>query len=858
MTFDTFEEYQAAEASEKDGLVIVEASKRLMGWAVHSGSIYKLTSFDHPVFSPDSPVQDSGVALTAALSLGAMSAGKYYHDRAAKILYLQASDSVNPNGKFISLTFRLFFSKSGRNLPHDLSTGFDVHWRALLSDTSDFGVELDNQNQLGSAIEGSGSLKFFNDQEFWGPIYDKYYFENQRAYVYSWNPFLPITEAKLIYRGRIQKKTYTPNQVTFELQDMLVALRSPVTLPFLQDYVGARITDTLKLAFQRRLYGYVQGHRPTNIDQILSGYAISGTVSVTDGSTALTGSGTSFLSQLAPDDEVTLFLSAGPQTLSIGTITSNTAADLSEEFSGSDESGVSVTVKPANPTYARNRIFLIAGHPLCEPTTTVTRGITTSMIEVASVQGMRPGDSIVVAGENTSIVRISGLTIKLSTSLATTPSVGDTVTRPAVTNVYLDDQLLTLTTDYTYSAANATLTLNSGCEVNIAKPKKLRGTLTFTSGSRAVTGTGTKLAVDLKVGDWIAGLGEADYFEVLSVTDDANLTLRTPATYTATLTSLVKRPPYYQEGTSILSCDVLGRTDTNLTTGNLLKTAPEIVQDLLTDAGLSALVNTASFALAKSLTNKRVGVAIPKKLGDKSTQKLRDIINELNKSDFGSLVQNEDFELEYHILSPDKPSDMTRLSEVDALSFSIESDSTRIVKTARVNYAFREVDPISKEAVNLQAEATSDNSQYLAGSTNEFKIDTLLVDEADAQIYANRWSFIFEVASSVVKIGTKLQGVRLQIGDKVEIKHEKLYERVGSTAKRKIAAVTLAKKSLSDSSIQLDDLSNAFSQCAVIADNTAVAYSGATEQERAVTGYISDDYGMQGNDPDTFGIGLIW
>jgi hypothetical protein len=75
------------------------------------------------------------------------------------------------------------------------------------------------------------------------------------------------------------------------------------------------------------------------------------------------------------------------------------------------------------------------------------------MIEVASVQGMRPGDSIVVAGENTSIVRISGLTIKLSTSLATTPSVGDTVTRPAVTNVYLDDQLLTLTTDYTYSAA---------------------------------------------------------------------------------------------------------------------------------------------------------------------------------------------------------------------------------------------------------------------------------------------------------------------------------------------------------------------------------------------------------------------
>jgi len=853
---DTFAEYQDAPSSEKEGLLILESSRRLVGWVLHLGSVYKLTSFPHAVLSPDSPLQDSGAALTSAGS-ALLSAGQYYHDRANGILYLRTSDSVNPSGKFLTVTFRLHFSKGGRNLPHDLVTGFDVHWYPMLKDTSDFGVELDNQNQLGSAIEGSGSVQLFNDQDFWRPIYDKYYFENQRAYVYSWSPALPISEAKLIYKGRVVGKSYTPSQITFKLQDMLAELRAPVSLAFLQAVAGVRIPDSLNLAFQRRLYGYVQGHRPTNIDQVLSGFAITGTVAATSGSATITGTGTAFLSQLSPDDELTIFGDT-PVTYSVLAVASNTSATLTEVYVADTASGLSSTLKPSRPTRLRNRVFLIAGHALSEPQTTVVSGATTSQFDVVDATDLIPGDALTVAGENTTVVRVSGNTVKISTSLIARPELGDAVTRQAVTNVYLGERSLTLTTDYTYDASAGTITLSPLAEFNVAPVRGVKGTMAFTSTSRNVVGTGTSFTADIQPGDWVKRSTQADYFEVLSVTDDLNLVIRTAATYTSSGAALVKRPEYFDDGNSILSCDVTGKTVDGLTTGALLRTAPEIVEDLLTSAGLSSLINTASFTAAKELTVKRLGLVIPKRLGDTKAQTLRDVINEVNKSDFGSLIQNEDFELEYHIVSPGKPSSTTRFTESDALSFAIESSSDRIVKTVRVNYAFRETDPVSKAGINSQATKTSNSSQYLARATAEKVFDTLLADETDAQIYANRWSFLFEVASSIVKLGTKLQGSRLQIGDTVELSHEKLYERVGSAAGRKVAAVSRVKKSLEDSSVELDDLSNAFSRVAVITENTAEPYVDATERERAVSGYITDNFGMQGNDADTFGVNLIW
>jgi hypothetical protein len=858
MSISTYSEFQNLESSEKEGLVILEASKRLKGWVVHSGSVYKLTNLPLNVLSPDSPVQDSGVPLVLADSVATVTVGKYYFDRETATLYLRTSDSVNPNGKFISCTFRMFFSMSGVNLPNDLDSGFEVHWHGMLQQTSEFSVGLDNQFQLGTAIEGNGSITLSNDQEFWRPLFDKFYFDNQRAYVYSWNPLLPPSEAKLIFRGLINGKTYSFTQIGFKLADNLSELRAPVPLSFISDYPNSYIPQSRFYAKQRKIYGYLYGHVPSNIDGVGDGYPLPGTFSLSGGGLTLIGSGTNFLSSLTPGDVLILGDDTDENKITIEDISSNTSATITEAYTGLAKSGVTAVIQPQRSKNYANRRFLIAGHALRQPSTTIVSARATTYFEVADSSDVEAGDLILVNGAGATVDRVSGNIIMLATALETIPVAGDTVIRPPVKAVYLNQRRLVVTRDYSVDASTALLTLTSSAEFNVAPIVKIKGLVAFTNASASVVGTGTVFTSDLEPGDWLRASGEGDYFEVLKIDDDTHLTLRTNSTYTASgLAGYAKKPEYFTEGSSVLSCDTLGATDNGTTSGVLLKTAPQIVEKILTDAGLGDVINTASFVTAKSLTSTKIGIAIPRTVDDNKSPLVRDVITRINQSDFGSLIQNADFELEYHILEPEKAT-LTQLKEHDALKFSIDSSSNSLAKISTVKYLLKEADPTTGTVSNVQVSSTSESAQYLAKTIREFSIETCLVTDNDALIFANRWSFIFEVASSLIKIGTKLQAARFKVGDTLDLSHEKLYHRVGSTSSRKIAAIQSISKSVNSVTIELEDLANAFSRCAVISPDAANAWDSASDSEKASYGYITDDYGMQNNDPDTFGGNCIW
>jgi hypothetical protein len=849
----TYSDFQALSKSEKIGLVQLEASKRLMGWVVHSGSVYKLTGFDYAVVAS---IADSGTALTAVSSVAAVTAGKYFNDRANKVLYLRTSDSVNPNGKFLAMIFRMFFANVPVTAPNDLASGTEVAWLPLLKATSQFGMTLDTQYQLGEAIDGSGSITFENDQAFWKPIFDKVYFENQRISIYSWNRDLPISEIKLIYRGRIYGKTYAFDSVTFQVKDALNELNVPMPLSDLSTVAGARIPTALQAAKKRQIYGYVYGLRPTNIDQILSGYPLTGTFAATFGSQNMVGTGTSFLSQLSPDDQI--FLGGSATAYTVQSVTDNTHAVLTEAFSSADQSGVSAVVKPASPRRWMNRKFQIAGHALCEPTTTVVSAKTTTQLIVGSTAGFLPGDPILVAGVASQVKRAWNGILQLSIALPTLPSAGDTVKRLAVSNVYLNDRLLTYSRDYIYDATAGQLTLDSLAEFNVAPVLSISGTVTFSSGSRAVTGSGTIFSKQVKSGDWIKANTQGTYYEVLSVENDTGLTLRTAAGYNAATGALIRSVEVYDEDSVVLSIDVVGVSVDGTVSGTLLSRGPEIVNDILSRCGIGSLVDATSFATANQLAPQRIGLAIPSKYADTTAATAKDVINQINQSIFGALVQNADFLLQYVVFSPNRPSSTIALRESDILNLAIESRSDNIAKTSKVKYLFKEYDVLSKAESNLLASTTSPNAQYLAGSTNVKEFATLLVDSNDAQILANRWAFVLEVSSSLIKLDTKLQLARASVTDPVLIVHEKLYYRIGSASSRKVASVQSAMKTIADSHVDLEDLANAFSRCACIAPSGALPYAQASESDKALNGFITDAYGMQNNDPDTFGSNLIW
>lgn len=852
----SYSDFQSKAASEKIALVVLEASRRLVGWTLYSGSVYQLTEFTHQVITS---IADSGVALAAASSTS-LSAGQFYHDREAAVLYLRTSDSVNPNSKFLALTFKNFYANAPCSLAHDLASGYRVEWLPYLRQNSSFGVELDSKSQMGFAIEGAGKVSFVNDQDYWKPIFDKWTFENQLVNVYSWSRSLAATEAKRIYRGRIQAKEYSTEQVSFSLKDLINELRAPVALSDLSGVSGALLPPSMQTAKQRRLYGYVRGNRPTSIDQELplTGYTITGTVSVTASSVTVTGSGTSFLAQVTPGDE--LIFGSDTDKRTVSAVASDTSLTLTEAYDGTTGSGKAIKLFSSHGKRYMNRTFLLAGHSLKEPSTTVTSAVTTSLFQVASTTDFEAGDSILISGEVLVVSRVAGGYIKTTTGLALTPSVGATVSRLTVSNVYVNNRLLTYSRDYSYNATTARLTLTQLAEFYVAPTRTITGTISFTSTSRTATGTGTVFSSEVKPGDWIKRSSQSDWFEVLSVESNTSLTLRTAATYTSSGASDHKKPEIVNNEEVILSCDVLGATENGTPTGTFIKTAAQIVKDLLTAGGLSSVLNTASFTVAQGDSKHKIGMAIPEKFKDTKTPTLRDAINKINQSVFGSLYQNEDFELEYAIFSPKRAlSTTTRFSESDVLDFKVQSDSSRIVKTVRIKYLKKEYDSASlTDSVSAEVTKDSRSATYLAGSTKEQVIETLLVDSGQAQILANRWSFLLEIAASVVTIDTKMQGARIAVNDRVELSHEKLYERIGSTLTRKVSGVQAARKSASDSSLEIEDLSNAFSRCAVITPSTASEYNEASDDEKLYNGYITDQYGMIDNAPGTFGANLIW
>lgn len=863
---NTFSDFQALSKSEKIGLVQIEASRRLMGWVLNSGSVYKITGFDYAAIVA---IQDSGVPLTDATSVGAISAGHFFNDRANKILYLETTDSVNPNGKFMALTFRMCFSNIPVIAPHDLASGADISWLPYLKSVGQFDLALDMQYQMGEAIEGSGDIVLHNDQAFWQPLFDKVYFENQRVFIYSWNRDLPISQAQIIYRGRVDTKRYEATQISFRIKDYLNELTSLVALKDISAFTGARVPPALQNAKQRLVYGYVFGHRPTNIDQVLTSYPMTGAASVNNGSPTVTGSGTKFLTELNKDDQLVFAGDVSQTFYTVQSVASDTSATLTENYGGINLSLSSLSQKPVSQKRWQNRKFVVAGHSLAKPTTTIAAGTsTTTIFPVASTAGLMVGDTIVIdmgggSFQSTVISNIAGNVLMCSLALTVPPTVGASVTRPSVSAAYIDGAKLTLTRDFTYDETSGTLTLDPLAEFNIAPVKALTGSVTFTSGSNAVTGSGTTFSKLLKPGDWIRGNTYPDttagFFEILEVTDDSNLKLRTNSTYTfGPGQAYIRTPAVYDESNNVLSIDCIGATSDGTPSGSLLYRGPDIVKDLINRAGLGSVIESTSFSNSAVLAPQRLGFVIPSNYSDTAAPDYRTAINQVNQSIFGSLIQNKDFLLQYSIFMPSKPASRLQLRELDVIKWSIESKADNIVQTVEVDYLVKEYDSLSAASSFSKVLNTSQNAQYLAGSTKTQVSQSILVDTADAKTLAGRLGFILEFSSAVLTVSTKLRAATTSVTDAVEVNHEKIFQRIGSSSTRKIAAVQAVKKTITDIELELEDLSNAFSRCACITAASALPYSQAPDSERVTNGYYTDQYGMINNDPATFSTNLIW
>lgn len=835
----TYSEFANQTASEKVILAWIAASQRLMVWSLYSGSVYSKVV---PEFVTGL-IQD-GTALAQVASIAAInSAGKWYFDAMTKTLYVRVTGSGDPDAVFLRGDYRIFVSNGPFDLPWDLDTGTEVEYLPILQSTSDFPYEID-PDQFGVSLEGQGSVTLDNLDGYFDSRFEKYWWENKDVVIWSWSPSILLSEKQKIYRGTLASKSFAAGGVTFNLKDFIAKLSNNVSLESFDGSEGD-VAPALIGSSKRRLYGRVAGLQLVGIDSVLDGYDLTGTVSGDADSPNVTGSGTLFLDEVSPDDQIVYL----DQKYRVKTVTSNTALVLSSAL----EDGIvaaAVNLNPKIPWRKKNRRWYVAGHPLKKISAQIVTAITQNRFTLDDPREFFEGDEILIDGEKAIIRRRSGSLIVLSQNLVATVTPGMEVSRYPVQAVNWGIKDFIFIRDFAIdNAGPAVLEMDELAEFNITRPQTVTGSMTFTNGSRDVTCSGGQLLTQVNTRDFVRP-SDGSWYEVLSVTDDTNLVLRTSFAQSTVTSSGERKVMEVLADQSILTVDCFGKTEDGTEDGEWIKTGPQAVRDLLDEAGLTDDIDPVSFTEASEEAEQTLSLKLPLLYGDAKVVSIKDAIDLINQTLLGSMNYNTDFEIEYNVLNSKKPPELVQLSDDDIQSWEVVSRTDHIVREYVCAYRHLDADRIIGRPSASYQSRVNEVAERLSDAKGTLSRDIFLYEESDAQTAAQRLALYSESASSRIIIQTNLNLSTKQLADKLYVNLDRLFHRLGSEDSRlKIGLIVKVSKKGTSTEVEVEDLSGIWNKVCSIAANASQEHVDASDDERTRNGYLTDPNGIiTGND----------
>lgn len=828
----TYEEFAQLPASEKIILCIVhsKAMYKIWNYTGESGIYYRDVEFFI------SKVKADGIDLIEN-SNTSLIAGQYFFDATSKRLYVRLPDDVEPKTKQVIVTNKHFFSNAPVILPHDLDSGEPVEYEARIptNGIGSLGQQLDSDN-TGIVLESSSSIILMNSDAFFDEIFDTLIWENQDIEFYSWSPIIPLSQKKRLFSGVIETKNYDDEKATFNVKDYVYRLKNNVNLGTFSINDG-HLSDSDLNTPKRRIYGKVKQAKCVGIDKMLSGYGLTGLITVSAGSAALSGSGTSFLQELSPGDQLVIELDNGEtQKLSIDSISSDDSATLGDE-SDVSISNLTAVVKSDVPYPFKNRRWHLAGHKLASPAATIMAVDNSRRFQVDQTEDFFADDAISVNGAPNILKRISGSNMVLETAMFPVPVIGDQILKEPVTKVFFKDQEMLQGRDWTLENTNeAIIVFNELAEFNIAKIRKISNNLVFTNGSRSITTSATvDLRTLLKPRDWIKknDISAPEWYEILEVKEQS-LTLRTTFTGSSgTTTAKIKNIDHIDDD-SLITANALG-FDFN---GQWMRTPSDMVKHLLLNDSEFSSVDEASFSQAKSDCPYTVSMIIPEDIGGEAP-KVRDVITKINESVFGSLYGNSSSDISYSILNARKPSDLNPIRDHDIIDWDAKTEQ-QIVNKVKIN--FRPfVDTLNGSSAFESVEFTSNFVDDFIGIKNTFERTVYLYDEEKANIMAQRHAFYRSLSNCKINLKGKLNLATLTVNDKLYLELDRLFKRYGGKDSRKISIVTGIKKNGMDVDVEMTDLGNIFNRVPSIAPEGLPSYLDANREDSLKYGFILDN-----------------
>ena len=832
----TYNDYANLTRSSKAVLCHIQPKQRLSVFSNVSGSIYK-KSVNYVVID----VKEDGTSLTEALS-SSLSSGEWFYDHLTSELYVNVTDDLDPKTHKIIVTYRLFYADRPMDLPYDLSSGFEVHYEGRLTSNSPVKRQLDDE-QIGIVLETSSNIKLENTDAALDEIYDVLIFENSDVFIYSWSELIPLSEKRKLFSGIIENKKFSEKDVTFTCKDGVYKLRKPIstaTFSFSDGSVPERFLNKPK----RIVYGRHDQLQCVPIDSILDGYTLTGTVSGTSGSPTLTGTGTAFLDECSPEDD--LFFDDGNQVYRFGiaSVDSDTQITLNDDLEV-NVSG-SLTNNPKIPWRKKNRNWHIAGHKLRAPSTTVEIATSARRFQVVDGTDFLDGDLISLDGTNVFISSITGNFVTLSAAFqAGIPALGATVTKNPLRRAFLDGREVFIDRDWDVSntSSDAILQLNELSEFNIAQAVAISLTCDFTNGSRSININGADFTPQLQPRDWIRSndISHTTWYEVLSVTyddatNDTTVLIRTPYAGSTRSSAAQKKNVSIVDDRSVITVNCIGKEDAS---GKWIKTASDAVKELIESDLSLTNINTSSFLEAKSDAPYVLSYKIPERIGGK-VKSIRDVISDINKSVFGSLTIDGDQNFKYEVLSPKKPADAITLKDDDVVSVNYSNSRSKIIRKVNANYRFY-ADKYTGDSSSLLYEYSNDFVDDLIAATDELDLDLFLYELKDATAIAQRYAFFNSLSQAKISIRGKLNLELLNLNDKINMNFDRLYRRFGGLTRQKTGIINKITKDGKNAIIEVNDLGGIFNRVANISANTANTYGSATDEEKLVNGYIVDN-----------------
>lgn len=850
MSFQSRSEFINAQASEKITLAHVTARQRILPWTLFSGTTYVKT-----VNYYVTTVHNGLTELTLGTDENSLNGDEWYYDPETSQLYINVC--VDPATEEIIATYRLFYSSAPIDLPWNLEdTGVDVHYQGRIQRSPGYKHKIGVEQNLISII-GNGSLKLINTDGGLDEVFDTLIFDNQEIEIYSWHRDLSASTAKRLYRGRVTNKRFQAEFVTFQVKDQLFDLEASVNLTPYDD--TDNVADSIKGRYKRWIYGRVDGLQLQSVDQIAAGYTLTGTLAIPAEGTTLTGTGTLFLSELSPGDQITV----GTQEFEVDSISSDTSLEATSEASFAF-TGQTGTVVPEIPTVVKNREFFVAGHASAEVTTTVVDVKQFNRVEVTNTSGFEAGDFAEFAGGDRIEIRniAPGNILVLRENLTTLPAPTSSVVRQPIQKVFIESTLIP-SEKYTISNLGAPtnetkLTLDSDIEFTIAPLEEFNFDATFTNGTRTITTTDDiDLREILKPRDYIrpTDISFTNFYEILDV-DAQTITLRTNFTDPNHTGAAQGKKPEYVGDDTIVSANVLGRTVTGEPAGTWIETSAQAMRDLLTQADVS-FVNETSFTDGASEASQTISLKIPFSVSG-GLETYKQILDKLAKTTNSVLTLDNNLDIKYKVLNAAIPADPTVINDFDVIDWSIETVSGKNIRNVVTFYRHKDIDRFSLESGTETFTYSSDFVEKYIGTNQTNEVNAFLYGATEAEIFSHRYVYYRSIGRTDIKIETDLRLEDIEIGEVVILDFNRLYKRFGDASSRKKVAIIIGKTLTGErTKLELTDLGNLFNRSSIITPNSAPDYVAATEEEKLKYGYITDGQGIVEDEEDTANIHSI-